>query len=115
MLFPDRLHPFYRYLSELKDRKMVEHAQGRKGGYQLTERGIAVFRKMMKAIAEKEQQKVELPPKENILSIKTLEKPEEGKCCYCGKKAVLYYQVEGFKGEWGLACQDCGDAIKQEF
>lgn len=104
-----------RYLSGLKDKKLVEHAKGRKGGYQLTERGIAVFRKMMKMMAEKEQQKVELPSKEQILSIKTLEKPEEGECCYCGRKTVLYYQVEGFKGKWGLACQDCGEAIKQKF
>jgi len=29
-------------------------------------------------------------------------------------KAVLYYQVEGFIGEWGLACQDCGETIKQK-
>ena len=104
-----------RYLSELKEKNLVQHAQGRKGGYELTERGIAVFRKMMKAIAEKEQQRVELPSKDKILSIKALEEPEEGNCCYCGKETVLYYQVEGFKGEWGLACQDCGEAIKQQF
>ena len=103
------------YLSELKDRKLVEHAKGRKGGYQLTERGIAVFRKMMKVIAEKEQQEVELPSKDKIVSIVALEQPEEGKCCFCGKDAVLYYQVEGFKGKWGLACQDCGEAIQQKF
>jgi predicted transcriptional regulator/DNA-directed RNA polymerase subunit RPC12/RpoP len=103
------------YLSQLKDKKLVEHAEGRKGGYQLTERGIAVFRKMMKVIAEKEQPKAELPLKENILSIKAVEEPEQGKCCFCGKEAVLYYQVESFKGEWGLACQGCGSAIEQSF
>jgi predicted transcriptional regulator len=104
-----------RYLSGLKDKKLVEHAEGRKGGYQLTERGIAVFRKMMKMIAEKEQPKTELPPKENILSIQAVEEPNQGKCCFCGKDAILYYQVEGFKGEWGLACKDCGSAIEQSF
>lgn len=99
----------------MKDKSLVEHAIGRRGGYQLTERGIAVYRKMIKLMAEKEEQKAELPSKENILSIKALEHPEEGKCGFCGKEAVLYWQVEGFKGEWGLACQDCGEAIKQNF
>ena len=103
------------YLSELKDKNLVEHARGYKGGYQLTERGIAVFRKMIKLMAEKGERKGELPSKENILSIKGLEQPEYGNCCFCGKEAVLYYQVEGFKGEWGFACQDCGEAIKQNF
>jgi len=56
----------------------------------------------------------ELPSKENILSIKALEQPEYGKCCFCEKEAVLYYQVEGFKGELGLACYDCGGTIKQK-
>ena len=98
---------------ELKDKNLVEHAEGRKGGYQLTERGIAVFRKMIKAIAEKEQRKVELPPKDKIVSIIAVEQPEEGKCCFCGKDAVLYYQVGGFEKEWGLTCQDCGEAIRQ--
>ena len=101
------------YLSELKDKKLVEHAKGRKGGYQLTERGIAVFRKMMKVIAEKEEHKVELPSKDKIVYITALEQPEEGKCCFCGKDAVLYYQVGGFEKEWELACQDCGEVIKQ--
>jgi DNA replicative helicase MCM subunit Mcm2 (Cdc46/Mcm family)/predicted transcriptional regulator len=103
-----------RYLSGLKDRNLVEHAQGRKGGYQLTERGIAVYRKMIKMLAEKEPTKVELPKKEDIVSIKDLETPEQGKCSFCGNNRVLYYQVEGFKGEWGLACQDCGEAMKRK-
>jgi DNA replicative helicase MCM subunit Mcm2 (Cdc46/Mcm family)/predicted transcriptional regulator len=105
-----------RYLSGLKERNLVEHAKGRKGGYQLTERGIAVYRKMIKMIAEKgDQQKIKLPSKEEVLAIKTLEEPEQGKCSFCGNDRVLYYQVEGFKREWGLACQDCGEAIKQQF
>jgi len=70
---------------------------------------------MMNFIAEKEQRKVELPPKDKIGSIVALEQPEEGKCCFCEKDAVLYYQVEGFKEEWGLTCQDCGERIKQKF
>ena len=101
--------------SKLKDKKLVEHAKGRKGDYQLTERGIAVFRRMMKAIAEKEHIKVKLPPKDKILSIKALKEPEEGKCCFCGIEKVLYYQVSGFKDAWGLTCQDCGEAIKGNF
>lgn len=70
---------------------------------------------MMKAIAEKEQLKVELPSKEKIVSIVALEQLGEGKCCFFGRDAVLYYQVEGFEQEWGLAYQDCGEAIKQQF
>jgi predicted transcriptional regulator len=103
------------YLSQLKDIKLVEHAEGRKGGYQLTERGIAVFRKMMKVITEKEQERVKLPSKDEIVYITALEQPEEGKCCFCGRDAILHYQVGGFEKEWGLACQDCGEAIKQSF
>lgn len=101
------------YLSELRDKKLIEHARGYRGGYQLTERGIAVFRKMVKLMTAKEKPKAELPPKDKILSIKALEQPEEGTCSFCGKDAVLYWQVEGFKEEWGLTCQDCGEAIKQ--
>ena len=67
----------------------------------------------MKIIAEREQRKVELPSKDNIVYIVALEQPEEGKCCFCGKDVVLYYQVGGFPEEWGFACQDCGEAIKQ--
>jgi predicted transcriptional regulator len=104
-----------RYLSGLKDKNLVEHAEGRKGGYQLTERGIAVYRKMIKMLAEKEPMKAQLPKKEDVLAIKTLEQPEQGKCAFCGNERVLYYQVEGFKGEWGLACQDCGEAVKRQF
>ena len=105
-----------RYLSGLKERNLVEHAKGRKGGYQLTERGIAVYRKMIKMIADKgDQQKIKLPSKEDVLAIKPLEEPEQGKCSFCGNDRVLYYQIEGFKGEWGLACQDCGEAIKRQF
>ncbi|MBM4401081.1 MAG: hypothetical protein FJ045_03935, partial [Crenarchaeota archaeon] len=104
-----------RYLSGLKEKNLVEHAEGRKGGYQLTERGIAVYRKMIKMLAEKEPMKAQLPKKEDVLAIKTLEQPEQGKCAFCGNDRVLYYQVEGFKGEWGLACQDCGEAVKRQF
>ena len=91
-----------RYLSEFKEKNLVQHAQGRKGGYELTERGIAVFRKVMKAIVEKGQQRVDLPSRNKILSIKALEKPKEGNCCYCGKNAVLYFQGEGFMENEGL-------------
>jgi len=104
-----------RYLSGLKEKNLVEHAKGRRGGYQLTERGIAVFRKMIKSVAEKEHKKAELPQKGQILTIKSLEDPVEAECCYCGQTKILYYQTEGFKGKWGLACQDCGEKIKQQF
>ncbi|MCW4046176.1 MAG: hypothetical protein NWE99_01240 [Candidatus Bathyarchaeota archaeon] len=104
-----------RYLSGLKEKNLVEHAEGRKGGYQLTERGIAVYRKMIKMLAEKQPMKVQLPKREDVLAVKTLEQPEQGKCAFCGNNRVLYYQVEGFKGEWGLACQDCGEAVKRQF
>jgi hypothetical protein len=102
-----------RILAGLKERKLIEHAGGRKGGYQLSQRGIKVFREI--ARRGKEAPKIELPQKDKILSIKALEEPEQGKCAYCGKEAVLYYQVEGFQGEWGLACQDCGSVIEQGF
>ena len=104
-----------RYLSGLKEKNLVEHAKGRKGGYQLTERGIAVFRKIIKSLAEKDDKKGELPQKGQILSIKALEDPVEAECCYCKQTKTLYYQTEGFKGIWGLACQDCGETIKQQF
>jgi hypothetical protein len=100
-------------LAGLKERKLIEHAGGRKGGYQLTKRGIKVFREITKKV--KKTSKIELPQKDKILSIKALEKPEQGKCTYCEKETVLYYQVESFQGEWALTCQDCGSAIEQNF
>jgi len=84
------------YLSELKDKNLVEHARGYKGGYHLTERGIVVFRKMIKLMAEKEERKAELLSKDKILSIKALEQPEEEhalsvekRLCYIGKLKAL--------------------------
>ena len=74
------------YLSELKDRNLVEHAEGEKGGYQLTERGIAVFCKIISLMAKKEEPKVELPPKEKILSVTELEKALQGKMSLLWKR-----------------------------
>jgi len=56
-----------------------------------------------------------IPSKDKIVYITALEQPEEGKCCFCGRDAVLYYQVGGFEEEWGLARQDCGEVIKRQF
>ena len=52
--------------------------------------------------------------KPNIASIEALEEPEKGKCLICQNERILYYGVKGFKGEWGLVCEDCGSAIMKE-
>jgi hypothetical protein len=103
------------YLNEMKKKDLIQHAKGFRGGYELMDKGIIIYRKIMMAQTEKEPTKVKLPKIEGIVSIKDLEKPEKGKCSFCENDRVLYYQAEGFKGEWGLACQDCGEAIKRQF
>jgi len=105
------------YLDELKKRNLIEHAKGYRGGYQLMDKGIAVYRKMMSLLAEKEEMKnVEQPLAERILRITQIEKPEKGKCNYCGIEAVLCWQIEEFGvRELKRACSDCGQAILARF
>jgi DNA replicative helicase MCM subunit Mcm2 (Cdc46/Mcm family) len=104
-----------RYLNEMKKKDLIQHAKGFRGGYELIDKGVIIYRKIMMAPTEKQEHRTKLPPVDQILSIEDLKPPEEGKCAFCGREGVLYYMVQGFKEAWGLACQDCGETIKRQF
>jgi len=99
------------YLSELKEKKLVEHMEGQKGGYQLTEKGITVYRKMIGLIGGKGETNVDRSSTKQIIRIAQTEKPEKGKCDYCGREAILCWQIEMFGGEERHACSDCGQTM----
>lgn len=48
---------------------------------------------------------------DKLVSVIALDQPDEGSCVICGKHGILYWQVEDFEHNWGLACQDCGDSV----
>jgi len=50
---------------------------------------------------------------DKISTVVKVEQPEEGSCVVCGKTKILYWQLTDFEGNWGLACQDCGDSVME--
>lgn len=106
-----------RFLSKLKSEDLIDHMSGRRGGYELTRKGVVTYQRMNELLKGKPEIQIprERPLEERIIRTIMIDKPEEGKCPYCGNEAVLCWQIEEFGGEVREACSDCGHAILDRF
>lgn len=104
------------YLSDLKEKELIMHMSGRRGGYELTRKGVVAYQKIMEKLKEKLEIQIprERPLEDRIIRNMMIDKPEKGKCHYCGNEAVLCWQIEEFGGEVNKACSDCGQVIQDK-
>jgi len=61
------------------------------------------------------QKSVQFPKIQEIKQIIKLDQPYFGTCAKCNEKAILYWQLQTFKGEFRDLCEKCGsELIKQK-